>query len=281
MAVPKKQHANQPCVIPGGFTVIDIQFTQNSPAAHQLLVKEHKVRVEKTASRPLDRTLFVLNIPPYCTEEIITRLFSRFGDIESVELKDKPSNPEPAEPKLSKHFTPKQKQGFSVGYIVYKKPSGVTTAKAHPQDVPLIVSTEENPVKTGLQKWIHQYSRSLVSPDTLQQAVDSFMNDYDQRKEEEAERKKKEAEEQEEDEEGWVKVTKGAKGTKARPHSEAADKRALEKEGKKTKRKELINFYSWQHRQSQRDHIAELRKKFEEDKQKIALLRAQRKFRPY
>lgn len=27
--------------------------------------------------------------------------------------------------------------------------------------------------------------------------------------------------------------------------------------------------------------IAELRKKFEEDKQRIALLRAQRKFRPY
>ncbi|XP_012681171.1 ribosomal RNA-processing protein 7 homolog A [Clupea harengus] len=281
MAVPNKKHASQPCVIPGGFTVLDIKFTKNSPAAHQLFVKEHKVRLEKTSSRPLDRTLFVLNIPPYCTEDVITRLFSQFGAIQSVELKDKPGHPEPTEQKLSKYFTTKQKQGFSVGYIVYTKPSGVTAAKTHPQNVPLIVSTEDHPVRTGLHKWIHQYSQSFVQPDTLQQAVDYFMSDYDRRKEEDAERKKKEAEQQEEDEEGWVKVTKGAKGTKVRPHSEAADKRALEKEGKKTKRKELLRFYSWQHRESQREHIAELRKKFEEDKQKIALLRAQRKFKPY
>ncbi|RXN19184.1 ribosomal RNA-processing 7 -like protein [Labeo rohita] len=76
-------------------------------------------------------------------------------------------------------------------------------------------------------------------------------------------------------------VTKGSRGVKARPHSETANERTLQKEKKKKERKELLNFYTWQHRNTQKQHIAELRKKFEEDKQRIAVLRAQRKFRPY
>ena len=50
---------------------------------------------------------------------------------------------------------------------------------------------------------------------------------------------------------------------------------------KKRKRKELVNFYSWQLRESQREEIARLRQRFEEDKQRVAQLRAARKFRPY
>lgn len=69
----------------------------------------------------------------------------------------------------------------------------------------------------------------------------------------EAERQRKEAEQQQEDEEGWVKVTKGPKGAKARPHSEAANRRTLQKEMKKKKRKELLNFYTWQHRNTQKE----------------------------
>lgn len=69
----------------------------------------------------------------------------------------------------------------------------------------------------------------------------------------EVERHRKEAEQQQEDEEGWVKVTKGPKGAKARPHSEAANRRTLQKEMKKKKRKELLNFYAWQHRNTQKE----------------------------
>ncbi|MCI4395171.1 hypothetical protein PGIGA_G00177410 [Pangasianodon gigas] len=165
MAAPTKKNASSACVIPGGFTVLSLKFRSNSTAQHQLCVKEHRVRAQTSKHRPPDRTLFVLNVPPYCSQE--------------------------------------------------------------------------------------------------------------------AELQKKEAEEQQEDEEGWVKVTKGGKGIKSRPHSEAANQRALQKEHNKKKRKELLNFYTWQHRNSKREHIAELRRKFEEDKQRIALLRAQRKFRPY
>ncbi|CDQ76482.1 ribosomal RNA-processing protein 7 homolog A [Oncorhynchus mykiss] len=281
MAPSKTKHANQACVIPGGFTVLSLQFSTDSVAQHKICVKEHRVRAEKTTQRPLDRTLFVLNIPPYCSEGVIKELFSQFGPVQSVELREKPGSFEHSGPKLAKYFTPAQKQGFRVGYIVFQKAISITAVKSHPHDVPLVVSTEQRPVWTGLQKWIHQYKQSFAQPDKLQEAVDTFMQDYDKRKEEEAERQKEEAEEQLEDEEGWVKVTRGKSGTKTRPHSEVSNQKALQKESRKRKRKELMNFYTWQHRNTQKEHIAELRKKFEEDKQRIALLRAQRKFRPY
>lgn len=50
------------------FAVLSLQFSSDSVAQHKLYVKEHKVRAEKSSHRPLDRTLFVLNIPPYCSE---------------------------------------------------------------------------------------------------------------------------------------------------------------------------------------------------------------------
>ncbi|KAL3987499.1 hypothetical protein ACER0C_014614 [Sarotherodon galilaeus] len=282
MAPSKKKHAkNQACVIPGGFTVLSLQFSSDSAARHSLYVKEHRVRAERSSHRPLDRTLFVLNIPPYCSEDVVKDLFSQFGSVQSVELRDHPGSSQESGPKLSKFFKPAEKQGFKVGYVVFQISSSLPAVKSHPHDVPLVVCTEQRPVKTGLQKWIQQYTNSFIQPEQLQQKVDSFMEDYDKRKEEEAEQQKKEAEEEQEDEEGWVKVTRGHKGTKARPHSEAANQRTLQREITKKKRKELLNFYTWQHRNTQKEHIAELRKKFEEDKQRIALLRAQRKFRPY
>lgn len=40
-------------------------------------------------------------------------------------------------------------------------------------------------------------------------------------------------------------------------------------------------MYPWQQRESQREQVAELRKRFEEEKQKVALMKARRKFKPY
>ena len=50
---------------------------------------------------------------------------------------------------------------------------------------------------------------------------------------------------------------------------------------KKHKAKELVNFYQFQHRETQREAIAELRKKFDKDKDKVAELRARRRFKPF
>lgn len=56
------------------FAVLSLRFDSDSVAQHNLYVKEHKVRAEKSSHRPLDRTLFVLNIPPYCSEVPVVKL---------------------------------------------------------------------------------------------------------------------------------------------------------------------------------------------------------------
>ncbi|XP_061495330.1 ribosomal RNA-processing protein 7 homolog A isoform X4 [Rhineura floridana] len=223
-------------VAPLGYAVIPVKFSEEHQSPHYLYVKEHKVREDTDLKRPQNRTLFVLNVPPYCTE------------------------------------------GFQVAYIVFKSPAGVQAAKCLSTQEPVVISSNRHPIQTGIHKWITRYAASVVDPTELKTEVDAFMQAYDQKvAKEEA---KAEKEDGLPDEEGWVKVTR--KGRKpGLPRTEAANMRALEREKRKRAHKELLNFYAWQHRETKREHIAQLRKKFEEDKQKIAVMRAQRKFRPY
>ncbi|NWX13820.1 RRP7A protein, partial [Aegotheles bennettii] len=208
----------------------------------------------------------------------LSRLFSRCGRVQSVEVCEKPEPGEKKEEVASRFFSARPVTGFRVAYVVFRKPAGVQAAKALSREGPLLISTESHPVKTGISKWIASYEASVVDPEELKAEVDTYMQDYDKKiAEEEAKAAKEEGVP---DEEGWVKVTR--KGRKpGLPRTEAANLRVLEREKRKRARKELLNFYAWQHRESKREHIAQLRKKFEEDKQRIALMRAQRKFRPY
>ncbi|NWW95891.1 RRP7A protein, partial [Rhynochetos jubatus] len=213
-----------------------------------------------------------------CIKGCLSRLFARCGHIQSVDICEKPEPGEKKEKLTSKFFNRKTVTGFHVAYVVFRKPAGVQAAKALSQEGPLLISTESHPVKTGVSKWIESYAASVVDPEELKAEVDTYMQDYDKKiAEEEAKEAKEEGVP---DEEGWVKVTR--KGRKpGLPRTEAANLRVLEREKRKRARKELLNFYAWQHRETKREHIAQLRKKFEEDKQRIALMRAQRKFRPY
>lgn len=42
-------------------------------------------------------------------------------------------------------------QSFKVGYVVFHNSTSITAAKSHPHNVPLVVCTEQRPVKTGVQ----------------------------------------------------------------------------------------------------------------------------------
>lgn len=197
-------------------------------------------------------------------QNIVKELFSQFGTVLSVELNDHPGLPRDSGPNLSKHFKvaakqvsrpgcrvcvtfracrstecnvsflfvcPSPPQCFKVGYIVFHASSSLAAAKSHPHDVPLVVSSEQHPVSTGVKskwqvkfsfstcgsfvftyslvfcvhlsnydetvnpltppllasrttEWIHKYKASFIETKKLQELVDSFMVDYDKRKEE-------------------------------------------------------------------------------------------------
>ncbi|XP_078496494.1 ribosomal RNA-processing protein 7 homolog A [Lissotriton helveticus] len=262
---------------PAGYTALPVKFSETSYSQHYLYIKEHKVRQDLDPTRPQDRTLFITNVPPYCTQKCLSRLCSQFGPVQSVELQEKPGPPETQSDPESKFFMQERVPGFRFAYVVFRNRAGVHAFRTSVQQEPLVMSKRE-PLLTGVQKWITAYTQSLTDPAELQAEVDSFMQEYDRKiSEEEA---KAEEEEGVPDEDGWVKVTR--KGRRPGiPRTEAANLKVLEREKRRRAQKELLNFYAWQHRENKREHLAQLRRKFEEDKEKIAIMRAQRKFRPF
>ncbi|CAH1795248.1 unnamed protein product [Owenia fusiformis] len=262
-----------------GFTVLPVKFDEKSDGFHQLFLKEHSVR-ETHKSKPTKRTLFVLNVPPYCNEECLKRLFTveDCGKVEDVILQKKPSST--AKPKEESTFfrTGELIKGFKVAYVVFRKENAVQKAIKLPYGKPRILSTPDAPILTGMKKWCQEYKDRTMDIPGLQKEIDLYMEEFDRKQKEEEERLQ--SQEGVPDEDGWVTVTKFGKN-KGIPRTEVQEKRITDKERKKRKDKELLNFYSFQMRESKREHLATLRQKFEEDKQRIAMMKASRKFKPY
>lgn len=285
MAPPTKKHAASPgdssletFALSGGFRVLPAKFSESSDSCHFLYIKEHKVRDGSDTSRPTDKTLFVLNVPPYGTQESLKTAFSRCGAVRGVYLQQKPGALPAKSTPPSKFFDIHCTKGFKVAYVVFKNPQGLINAMNLPTIEPFVFSTQKCPISVGIKKWAEEYRSALVNPTDLQKDVDAFMQLHDKKLEKED--AAAEADAGVPDEEGWIKVThKGRKPGLRR--TETVSNRIMERERRKRERKELLNFYTWQQRESKREHIAQLRRRFEEDKQKIALMKAQRKFRPY
>lgn len=47
---------------------IPVKFSEKQRASHYLYVRQHRVRQDTQSTWPPNRTLFILNVPPYCTE---------------------------------------------------------------------------------------------------------------------------------------------------------------------------------------------------------------------
>ncbi|XP_072167637.1 ribosomal RNA-processing protein 7 homolog A-like [Diadema setosum] len=260
----------------GGFKIVPVKFNEKSKAGHLMYCKEHSVK-ESDDIKPSHRTLFVVNVPPYCNKECMERLFGVCGPVESVGLQAKPGKDEDGT--LEKIYPMKYTKGFKVAYVVFKHASSLRKALKHHYASPFVLSPEgESSVPTGYKKWCQEYAAMWSDPLKLQKKVDDFMADFDKKKQEEEEQAKEE--EGVPDEDGWITVTKrSAKPVVAR--TERQQRRLQAREKRKRAEKELMNFYTFQTRESKREHIAELRKKFEEDKQRISQMKAARKFKPY
>ncbi|XP_025782320.1 ribosomal RNA-processing protein 7 homolog A [Puma concolor] len=243
------QGSEQGIPSPPGYSAIPIKFSEKQQASHYLYVREHRVREGTKSSWPQKRTLFVLNVPPYCTEECLARLLSPCGPVQSVELQEKPDLADRSEEPKSKFFHPTPVRGFQVAYVVFQKPGGVSAALA--LKGPLLVSTDSHPVKSG----VHSQYRGDVGhlrpgpwlPGGLGERVLAL-----------------------------ALAPASAGGRALQQVSECCSGECLGEvpRGLLTPPKPpSFTLGLWD--------LAQLRKKFEEDKQRIELMRAQRKFRPY
>lgn len=235
--------------------VLPLKFFSTCKTYHEIFMKEHSIRKQE-GNKPIGRTLFVANVPPYANESGLKNAFSLAGEIETIEFQTNSMN------------------GFKVAYIIFKKSSGLTKALNLKDLEPL--STNKHPINVGIDKWKQEYNNSILNHEELQKQVNDFMAAYDRLSEKEKLREK----EQKEDDEGWTVVTKKSRNPGI-SRKETVESKITEKLHKGRKRKELKNFYTFQIRESKMNHIAKLREKFEEDKKRINAFKLSRKFKPF
>lgn len=182
-------------------------------------------------------------------------VFSKAGNVENVIFNDN--------------------NGFKNGYIVFEKSAHLLKAMQLTSLEPL--STVENPILCGVKKWAKEYNSNIFDINELQKEVNKNIEEFDKKMEMQ---KKKEQQGKETDADGWTLVTKASRNP-GLARKKSLENKIKDKIESNKKKKELTNFYTFQIRQSKMKHLANLRKKFEEDKKKIETLKQARRFRPY
>lgn len=232
----------------------------HEPHFHQLFVKQNTT---KEADKPLEKTLFVLNIPPYISAENLQNGFEDAGEIKSVvlcpgDIRDS-----------SKFFRDTLQFKFRSAFVVFRTTRGLQNALK-------LQKISSGPIKTGAEKWGDEFLERIPNPSELQEEIDSFMQNFD-----EATRQEQlQIKQQDADDDGWVKVTKKSNNPVIEKRESIFNKISDKIEKGKAK-KELRDFYRFQIKDSKMKHIVGLRKRFEEDKKKIELLKKSRRFKPF
>lgn len=241
-----------------GFKTLWIRFDADSSDRHQLFLKEHSVRNQEP-EYPRNKTLFVLNVPPYATTDCLKHAFIKLcGDVHSIT------------------FT--KTKGFKTAYIVFKNESSLDKALELSEDCVITLNSDTNVCFTGLKKWCKQYNDSLCDEQKMKKEIEEYLTLYDKQIEDRI------AKEQnvEEDDDGWVTITGGKKrGQFAPSRKESTIGRMQQKEEQRKKKKQLLNFYTFQIRETKKQNLAELRKKFELDKKRLQELKLKRTFKPF
>ncbi|KAH8349310.1 hypothetical protein KR084_007912, partial [Drosophila pseudotakahashii] len=258
--------------------VVPLRTTPQAKYCHSVYMREHFIRL-MDPNKPKGRTLFMLNVPPYVTEDSLKTVFGRAGSIEAVEFAAKPGKEEAIkwyEGTGEPFSSTRPPFSFKVAYIVFEKAGSIGKALAL-RSIDLFNCSGECIVKTGMELWHEEYEATyLLDAHKAKLQVSKYMSGYDKRERAAAEAAKT----GEADADGWVTV--GKEGRNAGFEQKASVLGRLEqKVAQGNKSKELKNFYTFQIREGKMQNIVEMRKKFEEDKRKIELLKQSRRFKPF
>lgn len=257
----------------GGFSAVNFKLDIENSANRHFFVKQHD---GKDDVKPSERTLFILNVPQYINEKCILFMYEDCGAIECVYIHSKPKNTEGNGTDITSFTTTEQNIGYKVAYIVFKNSSGLKRAMKCKELPP--VPIKKFSASVGLKKWSKEYNSNFIDVANVQKEIETYMADYDKKVEDEK-RKSKEMDSVE-DEEGWVTITKHSKKPKI-SRNENVSKKIIAKQNGESARKTLLNFYRVQQKASKMDHIVERIKLMEKDRERIAQMKANRKFKPY
>lgn len=248
---------------PSKLRAIRYQLSDNYHAKRSLFLKGD-------ASDPL--SLLILNIPPFISlESVKTILEHTIVDDTIKEVILKRSMIKGADPN----------ETYRVASVRFENEEEVEGALRNCDNKKHFICLSDigiDILTCGITKYVREYRQAFIRADELQKRVDSFFEVHDAKILEEKQKAKKMHNVP--DAEGWITVTR----SRFKPVPAAIvvkNKEDLLKLSKKKKRmKDNIPFYTFQLKQSKMKHLEELREKFEEDKKKLALAKAARKFRP-
>ncbi len=139
--------------------------------------------------------------------------------------------------------------------------------------------------RPGLARSLEMHISARKDPSELSHEANIWMEAFD-RAEMEAKRKR-DAQAREPDEDGFITVNYKKKRGRQRPEEWTDAKMEQQQQNqqyhKRKKKKDLIltNFYRHQIREAKRDQLAELRRKFEADKEKVQKMKFSRQFKPF
>ncbi|VDM18936.1 unnamed protein product [Wuchereria bancrofti] len=215
-------------------------------------------------------SLIITNIPPYITPIALGRILAELGS----------GRPEEIIAQRGTAASDKITEGFYTASARLKTETAVEQALQNCENIPFLSlsNIDIKLTQNGATKSCNEYRNSFKTMAQLQESVNSYIEKHDAKILEEKRKAKKMANVPDED--GWITVTK----SHYKPVPSAIvvkNKEDLLKLSKKKKRvEESIAFYSFQLKQSKLKHLEELRRKFAEDKKKLAIAKAARKFRP-
>ncbi|OBZ90306.1 Ribosomal RNA-processing protein 7 A [Choanephora cucurbitarum] len=299
-----------------GFKILPVIVTEDKSARHYFYMRKHESK-SLIDENIRDRTLFLLNLPADTTDRHIKKLFKGHA-IDQITYSDSGSSVTEEYWKImeanqaaaaaaeasekSKKNSKKRKSeendeekkeavhqrelrrlftsGSSAHVVFSTDQDLVDVLNMHRVEKKWAKEDEDSEQPLGLGRYLLTYQLSRPNAHDLQKEVDSFMMKF---KEDEYKKERETLERMNQmDEDGFTVVVrhKKAKTTDgsinvASISADAADAY------KPKKKKELVNFYRFQMREQKQNELSELRKRFEEDKVKIAKLKQSRKFKPY
>jgi ribosomal RNA-processing protein 7 len=241
-----------------------------------LFARPHVSRAEDT-ELPQKRTLFIMNVPPGVGEGgLAAALSARGGEVSHVRLGG----------------------GGSSAHVVFAQASGLKKVLAATKPLELEMEAAATAGSSSATKST-AITRS-ARREQLQSEVSAFMERF------EAEEARRQAEEEarhnQMDADGFVVVSRKRTGRSVSTDGSGATVSAAsagmerhfhggdgdEGEGgaagsgrrKKKKTKELLDFYHFQQHEKKREGLLKLRAQFEADRERIAKMRAERRFKP-
>jgi len=297
------------------FSSLNSNEVKTIPVSHYIYFKKHE-SYRNDEDTPADCTIFVCNLPVDTTIPHLKHIFKHCGHIVNCKMNKSPIDLlENSEEILMEDEEMENVFGREVyttgisAHVVFSNEDGVDRALSMKQktrvwkpdnsfddeddvieeevsdmeadDETLNFDSEADAMPLGYKQWMQQYKYTRPRPKALKTRVDNYMVNFTRM--EEIEKLELDKKINIVDEDGFTLVTRRARRNTniSKDGASVTAARYEDVKNLKPKKKELQDFYRFQMKEKKRNELAELRRKFEEDKKRIAELKSTRRFKPY